>query len=126
MSQRIDKYLWCIRIFKTRSLATQACREGKVTVGNSEAKASRELKPNDVISVKKGPIRYSYRVMAFPKARLGAKLVPEYAQDLTPPEEREKLLMLEIALKDRNWFGLGRPTKKNRREMDKFLSDDDD
>jgi len=126
MSQRIDKYLWCIRVFKTRSLATQACKEGKVFVGNTEAKASRELKAKDVITVKKGPIRYAYRVIAFPKNRIAAKLVPEFALDLTPPEEREKLLMLELALKDRDWFGLGRPTKKNRREMDKFLSDDDD
>lgn len=95
-------------------------------MGTSEAKASRELKANDLITVKKGPIRYAYRVVAFPKNRIAAKLVPEFALDLTPPEEREKLLMLELALKDRDWFGLGRPTKKNRREMDKFLSDDDD
>lgn len=126
MSQRIDKYLWYIRVFKTRSLATQACREGKVSVNTSEAKASRELKAGDTIFVKKGPIRYAYRVVAFPKNRIAAKLLPDFALDLTPPEEREKLRMLELALKDRQWFGLGRPTKKNRRDMDKFLHDEDD
>lgn len=117
---RIDKYLWCIRVYKTRSLATEACREGRVTIGEDEVKASRELKIGDVIQVRKGTIRYKYKVLAFPKARMGAKLLVDYMQDLTDPEELERLRIILEAQKDNQWFGLGRPTKKNRRDLDKF------
>ncbi len=136
-SERIDKVLWALRVFKTRTEATDACKGGKVKVGGSNAKPSREIKPGDVINVHKGIIQFSYRIKAIPPHRLGAKLVPDYAENLTPQEELDKLhapVETFFVKRDR---GSGRPTKKERREMedawDKFdlsmkygLDDDDD
>ena len=115
---RIDKYLWAIRAFKTRSDATDACKGGKVKVGGVNAKPSMEVKPGDVIQVKKGTVTYTYKVLQPLEHRVGAKLVPEYALNLTPEAELEKLrapVETFFITRDR---GAGRPTKKDRREIE--------
>lgn len=117
---RIDKWLWEVRLFKTRSLASEACRNGKVTINGQPVKASREAKINDVISIRSGAITRTVKLLTFPKSRLAAKLVPEYMEDLTPAEEYQKLKdarEVNFVYRDR---GEGRPTKKDRRDMEKF------
>lgn len=118
---RVDKYLWCIRVFKTRSLATEWCREGKVSILGEAIKAARELKGGEKITVRKGAIHFVYEVKDFPKSRVAAKLVPDYAIDMTPKEELDKLEMILLAKSEDRWKGLGRPTKKDRRDIDKFF-----
>ena len=119
-SDRIDKVLWALRIFKTRTEATEACKGGKVKVGGSNAKPSRDIKPGETVSVHKGIVQYTYRIIAIPLHRLGAKLVPDFAENLTPQEELDKLkapVESFFVTRDR---GAGRPTKKDRREMEKL------
>lgn len=118
---RVDKYLWAIRAFKTRTLAAQSCKAGKVSIDDEVVKPSREVKQHDIISVRKGAITFMYKVVDIPKNRVGAKLVPDYAIDCTPQEELDKLEMIKEAQKQFRWKGLGRPTKKDRRDIDKFL-----
>jgi ribosome-associated heat shock protein Hsp15 len=114
---RIDKWLWAVRIFKTRSQATEACRKGKVSVGNLPIKPSREVHPGEVITVRKSPVTYSYKVLALAEKRMSAKLAVSYVDDITPPEELETLTLQ----KQINWIsrdrGTGRPTKKERRKL---------
>lgn len=117
---RLDKYLWCIRTFKTRTLAAMQCKLGKVWVNDEPAKASRELKKADVVKVRKGPIHFSFCVLDFPGSRLGAKLVSNYAQDITPAEERAKLELIKLQSREQRPRGLGRPTKRERRQLDEF------
>ena len=115
---RIDKYLWAIRAFKTRTDATDACKGGKVKVAGVNAKPSKEVKPGDVLTVKKGTVTYTYKVLQPLERRVGAKLVPEYALNLTPAAELEKLrapVETFFITRDR---GAGRPTKKDRREIE--------
>jgi ribosome-associated heat shock protein Hsp15 len=115
---RIDKYLWAIRTFKTRSDATEACKGGKVKVGGVNAKPSKEVKPGDLVQVKKGSVTFTYKVLQPLEHRVGAKLVPEYAENLTPAAELEKLrapVETFFITRDR---GAGRPTKKDRREIE--------
>ena len=115
---RIDKFLWAIRAFKTRTDATDACKGGKVKVAGVNAKPSKEVKPGDVLTVKKGSVTYSYKVLQPLERRVGAKLVPEYALNLTPAAELEKLrapVETFFITRDR---GAGRPTKKDRREIE--------
>ncbi|MFM7310366.1 MAG: RNA-binding S4 domain-containing protein [Flavobacteriales bacterium] len=125
---RIDKFLWCIRVFKTRSLAAQQCKLEKVRMNGEICKASRELKTGDVIDVRKGPITFSYQVVSFPKTRVGAKLVVSYSLEVTADEERKKLDIIKAQMKLDRPRGLGRPTKKERRELDEyfFLDEDED
>lgn len=125
---RIDKFLWCVRLFKTRSLATEQVKLGKVLAKNEELKPSKELKIGEEIQIKRGPVVFSYKVLAFPKARQGAKLVSAYVQDTTSEEEKRKWLLLQEQLKLTRERGTGRPTKKDRREMDSFMDwfDDED
>ena len=118
---RIDKFLWCVRLFKTRSLATEQVKLGKVLSKNEELKPSKELKIGDEIQIKRGPVVFSYKVLAFPKARQGAKLVSAYLQETTNEEEKRKWLLLQEQLKLTRERGTGRPTKKDRREMDSFM-----
>lgn len=121
-STRLDKYLWSIRVFKTRSDATDACRGGKVTVNGQDAKPSREVKAGDMVQVRKGPVLYSYKVLQPIDRRQGAALVGQYAQNLTPERELNKLHAPHesfFVVRDR---GAGRPTKKERREMDTLYS----
>lgn len=121
---RIDKWLWAMRIFKTRTIATEACKKGRVTVGDGViAKPSRMIKVGDVIDVRKPPVTYSFRVLALTENRLGAKLVPEYMENITPANQYELLEMAKISgFVDRR-KGLGRPTKREGRELEKFTSE---
>ena len=117
-SVRIDKYLWAIRVYKTRTDATEACRGGKVTVGAADVKPAREVKAGDEIHVRKGSVHYTYRVLAPLEKRVGAKDVEKYAANLTPQSELDKLLAPVETFFIRRDRGAGRPTKKDRREMD--------
>lgn len=121
---RIDKYLWCIRLYKTRSIATEAIKKGHVSVNNQQAKASREVFAGDKISVRKDQINYQYSVLDLPPNRVGAKLVDMYRKDETPPEAFEHLELLRLAKEHYRAKGEGRPTKKDRRDMDDYLDDD--
>jgi ribosome-associated heat shock protein Hsp15 len=114
---RIDKYLWAVRIFKTRSLAAEACKKGKVNVDDMPAKPSRTIGAGDVIEVRKMPVIYSYRVLDPIEKRVGAKIVGQYVEDITSAEELQKLVMQDdfFIKRDR---GTGRPTKKERRLLD--------
>lgn len=123
---RIDKFLWCIRVFKTRSLAAQQCKLEKIGLLGENCKASRELKVGDILNVRKGPITFSFEVIAFPKTRVGAKLVATYAKEVTSSEERQKLEILKLRMKTERPRGLGRPTKKERRDLDEYTLFDED
>lgn len=117
---RIDKYLWAIRAFKTRTDAAEACKGGKVKVAGVNAKPSRPVQPGEIIKVHKGAVEYTYRVVQPTEHRVGAALVPQYAENLTPQEELDKLkapVETFFLTRDR---GTGRPTKKDRREMEKL------
>jgi len=118
---RIDKYLWATRLFKTRSLATQACKTNRVLLNDDPVKPAREVKTGDRISVRKQGIWFQYRIEALLKNRVGAKLVPDYLTDVTPAEERERWEMHRIRVQFHRDKGLGRPTKKDRRDMDEFF-----
>jgi len=116
---RIDKYLWSIRIFKTRSLATEACKKGRVTISDMPVKPSRTVSTGEVIQVKKPPVVYSYKVLEPIQNRVGAKLVPDFMEDVTPKEELDKLKMDDDFFYKRE-RGAGRPTKKERRLLDRL------
>ena len=126
MEERVDKYLFAMRIYKTRSIAADACKKGRITMKGVELKPSRTFKIGDMFSVRKGPITYSYEVLRLSENRLGAKLVPEYMRDITAPDQLELLELALLAGKSGRDRGTGRPTKKDRREMEVFLSDDYD
>lgn len=118
--EREDKWLWAMRVFKTRTIATEACKKGRVSIGGVAVKPSRCIKEGDVIDVKKPPITYSFRVLKVTGNRLGAKLVPEYLENVTAPEQYELLEMTRISgFVDRR-KGLGRPTKRDSRELSRF------
>ncbi|RLD71158.1 MAG: RNA-binding S4 domain-containing protein [Bacteroidetes bacterium] len=114
---RIDKYLWAVRLYKTRTLATEACKKGRITVDDMPAKPSRTISSGDVIKVKKMPVVYSYRVKDPIEKRVGAKIVDQYVDNITSQEELQKLDMQDdfFIKRDR---GAGRPTKKERRLLD--------
>ena len=119
-SVRIDKFLWAIRAFKTRTEATEACKGGRVKVGGQNAKPSRDVSPGEVITLRKGPVTYTYKVLRPLENRVGAKLVPDFVEDLTPEEEKARLhAPVETFFVTRE-RGTGRPTKKERREMDQL------
>lgn len=138
MEARIDKWLWAVRIFKTRTIAADACKNGRVMIGGVKMKPSRMVKEGDVIQVKKGPITYSFKVLQAIQNRVGAKLVPEMMENVTTPDQFELLEMSRISGFVDRARGTGRPTKKERRDLDDFiipsflgdfdfdLSDDDD
>lgn len=118
--ERVDKWLWAMLVFKTRTIATEACKKGRVSIGGVAVKPSRCIKEGDVIDVKKPPITYSFRVLKVTGNRLGAKLVPEYLENVTAPEQYELLEMTRISgFVDRR-KGLGRPTKRDSRELSRF------
>ena len=122
---RIDKFLWCTRYFKTRSLATQACKKGHITVNSEKAKPSRDVYPLDKIVVRKNQINYQLIVNDLPQSRLGAKLVDIYRTDTTPKEQFEAKEMLKYSKDYYRKKGTGRPTKKDRREIDEFYDDNE-
>jgi ribosome-associated heat shock protein Hsp15 len=117
-SVRIDKWLWAIRVFKTRTLASDACKGGKVKMDGQNVKASREVKEGDVVDIQQGIIKKTFRVKVAAKNRVSAKLVPDLAEDLTPPEELEKQQMLRQLNYEKRDRGAGRPTKRDRRDID--------
>lgn len=120
---RIDKWLWAARIFKTRSLATSACRKGQVSMGGGQLKASRTIKAGDVVSVRKPPITFSFKVIQPIEKRVGARLLPEILENVTPQEQYELLEMSRISGFANRAKGTGRPTKKDRRSLEEFTSD---
>ena len=120
---RIDKWLWASRIFKTRSIAADACKNGRVTVGNVTVKPSRMVKVGETVSVRKPPITYSFRILKTIEQRVGAKLLPEIYENVTAPGQYELLEMTRISGFVDRARGTGRPTKKDRRSLDAFLED---
>ena len=123
MEARIDKWLWAARIFKTRSIAADACKNGRVTIGGVCVKPSRPLKEGEVVSVRKPPVTYSFRVLKAIQQRVGAKLLPEVYENVTTPDQYELLEMTRISGFVDRARGTGRPTKKDRRQIDAFLFD---
>lgn len=123
VAERVDKFLWAIRLFKTRSDASDACKSGKVKVNGTEAKASREVKENDIVQVRKGSVHFEYRVIIPIGSRVGAKAVAQYAEDITPEEERAKLEAPVETIFIKRDRGTGRPTKKERRELDRLMEE---
>lgn len=121
---RVDKYLWCVRYFKTRTIATTACKKGQVKINNDAVKPSREIFPTDVIQVRKNQINYKIEVLDIPPSRVGAKLVNIYALDITPKENLEKLDLLKYSKDYYRKKGTGRPTKKDRRDIDDYIDDE--
>ena len=121
---RLDKFLWCVRLHKTRSLATEACRKGRVQLNGAEAKPAAEVKVGDEVAVRRPPIWRRFRVLDLPAGRVGAKLVPGLIEDITPLEDLEKE---ELARRTRpeEAFLRGRPTKQQRRHIDRFRSGSD-
>lgn len=119
---RIDKYLWAIRVYKTRTDATDACKGGKVRINGADTKPSKLVKPGDMIVARKGAVTYTYKVIQLIDKRQGAKLVPNYAENLTPPEELAKLRAPVETFFLKRDRGAGRPTKKDRRQMEGLWS----
>lgn len=119
---RIDKYLWSIRVYKTRTDATDACKGGKVRVNGADTKPSKSVKTGDVITARKGAVTYTYKVLELIDKRQGAKLVPRYAENLTPQEELDKLRAPVETFFLKRDRGAGRPTKKDRRQMEDLWS----
>jgi ribosome-associated heat shock protein Hsp15 len=116
---RIDKWLWAVRLFKTRSLAAAACKDGKVLVGGQRVKPAREVHPGEIISAKAHGVQRTIKALAVPSGRVSAKLVPEFLEDLTPAAEYEKAREAALAPQFQWSKGMGRPTKKNRRLWEK-------
>ncbi len=117
---RVDKWLWAMRVFKTRTVATEACKKGRVLIGEAVAKPSRTIKVGDVVNVRKPPVTYSFRVKALTQNRLGAKLVPDYLEDITPKSQLDLLDIVKISGFIDRRKGLGRPTKREGRELAEF------
>ena len=120
MEARIDKWLWAARIFKTRSLAADACKSGRITLNGAQVKPSRTVKEGDEVGVKKSPVTYTFRVKQAIEKRVGAKLLPDILEDITTPEQYEILEMQRISGFVGRAKGTGRPTKKDRRALDDF------
>jgi ribosome-associated heat shock protein Hsp15 len=124
-SVRIDKFLWSVRLYKTRSLASDECRKGRITINNIQVKPSRIVEGNEIITIKKPPVTYTYRVIQPIENRVSAKLVSNFIEDLTPEQEKIKLEISHSAFPGFRLRGLGRPTKKERRNLDRFIDDND-
>ncbi|TQD38654.1 RNA-binding S4 domain-containing protein [Haloflavibacter putidus] len=123
---RVDKYLWCVRYFKTRSLATKACKKGHVKIDGNSVKPSREIFPADKMEVRKNQVNYQIEVLDIPPSRVGAKLVSLYLVDKTPKENLEKLDLLKYSKDYYRKKGTGRPTKKDRRDLEDFKEESKD
>jgi len=120
MSGRIDKFLWAVRIYKTRAIASEAVKKGQITIGGMSVKPSRVVQAGEIISVRKMPVIYRYRVIEVIENRVGAKLVSGFIEDITPQEELDKLKMQDAFFIKRD-RGTGRPTKKERRDLNDFI-----
>lgn len=122
MSQtRIDKWLWSVRVYKTRSVAATAIKNSRVRIGDTIAKPSSPVKEGDVVKVRKPPVTYSFRVIGIPPSRVGAKLVPQFLENITPQSEYDLIEMQKMSGMQARAKGLGRPTKKERRDLDDFM-----
>lgn len=120
---RLDKFLWATRIFKTRTIATEACKKGRVSIGGANAKPSRPVQIGEIIEVRKPPITYSFKVLDLAENRMGAKLVPQYLENATPPEQYELIEMIRLSGFVNRAKGEGRPTKRDGRELKKFTDE---
>ncbi|ADQ81662.1 RNA-binding S4 domain-containing protein [Riemerella anatipestifer] len=123
---RIDKFLWSVRFFKTRSIAAEEIKKNRVSVGEQVAKPSREVMEGDIIKIRKNQIDYKIKVIQIPKSRIGAKLVPLHIKDMTDKEQYEILKMRKLSQDYYRQKGEGRPTKKDRRDMTEFINTDDE
>ncbi|WP_426276404.1 RNA-binding S4 domain-containing protein [Chryseobacterium sp. S-02] len=121
---RIDKFLWSIRFYKTRTVATEEIKKNRVSIGESVVKSSKEVKVGDVIKIRKNQIDYKIKVIQIPKSRIGAKLVPLHIKDVTDKEQYELLRMRKMSQDYYRIKGEGRPTKKDRRDMDDYVEND--
>lgn len=122
MEARLDKWLWAARIYKTRTMAADACKNGRIAINGAQAKASRSVKAGDEVSVRKPPVTYTFRVLQPIEKRVGAKLLPDILENITPPEQYEVLEMHRISGFVGRAKGTGRPTKKDRRALDDFTA----
>ena len=122
---RIDKWLWAVRIFKTRTVAADACKKGRILIDNVPVKPSRNIRVGDVVQVRKPPITFSFNVLALADKRMGAKLVPDFMENVTPPEQYEMLELNKISGFVDRQRGTGRPTKKERRDLEQFTDEFD-
>jgi heat shock protein 15 len=120
---RVDKWLWAVRVFKTRSIATDACKKGRISIAGVTIKPSRVIRVGEVITVRKPPIEYSFRVIQLLGSRVGAKRVAEFMENVTPREQYELLELQRVSGFVDRAKGLGRPTKKDRRDLDQFAED---
>ena len=119
---RIDKWMWAARIFKTRTIAAEACKKGRISINGYQVKPARMVKPGDVVQVRKPPVTYSFKVLQAIEKRVGAKLVPEIMENVTTPDQYELLEMSKISGFVDRARGTGRPTKKDRRELEEFTT----
>lgn len=117
---RVDKWLWAVRIFKTRTVASDACKKGRVTIDRVAVKPSRNVRVGEVIEVRKPPITFSFKVLALADKRMGAKLVPQFMENVTTPDQYELMELNKISGFIDRQRGTGRPTKKDRRDLDQF------
>lgn len=122
-SARIDKWLWAARIFKTRTIAAEECKRGRVTINGMNVKPSHIIKPGETISVRKPPVTFSYKVLQCIEMRVGAKLIPEIYENVTDPHQYEILEMSRISGFVSRARGTGRPTKKERRDIEAYMDD---
>ena len=120
---RVDKWLWAVRVFKTRSIATEACKKGRISIAGVTVKPSRTIRVGEVVTVHKPPIEYSFRVVQLLGSRVGAKRVAEFMENVTPREQYELLELQRVSGFVDRAKGLGRPTKKDRRDLDQFAED---
>lgn len=118
---RIDKWLWAVRLFKTRTLAAEACKKGKVIIQNVQVKPSRNVKVGDVVCIKRNPVLFSFKVLALSENRMNAKLVPGFMENVTTPDQLELIELAKLVGQTGRDRGTGRPTKKERRELDDFI-----
>jgi ribosome-associated heat shock protein Hsp15 len=123
---RADKFLWSVRIYKTRTIAAEECSKGRITINNIQVKPSRTVKKDEIIQIKKPPVIFTYRIIEPVDKRVSAKLVENYLEDLTPEEEKNKLNISRSAVIGYRDRGTGRPTKKERRTIDRWQEDFND
>lgn len=118
---RIDKWMWAVRLFKTRSIASEACKKGKILIQNTAVKPSRNVKVGDVICIKRNPVLFSFKVLALTENRMNAKLVNEFVENVTTTDQLELIELGKLATQNGRDRGTGRPTKKERRDLDEFI-----
>lgn len=123
MDARIDKFLWSVRIYKTRTIAAEAIKKGRISMGGTQVKASRTVKAGDTVDVRVPPATRSFKIIDIPRSRVGAKLVPNYITEVTAPDQLEIIELQKLAASMNRQKGLGRPTKKDRRDIDSYFGD---